>query len=201
MNSQRGQRHRQCGCFAHVWDLHSPCARHWEIGDCTFYIPDFVLGTTRCEVCDTWTPDQWKALEKSRSYSSRKRVSSVSMSLPSTPDMSNVSSSKPGKVTKKKTRVVDKSGDLKLTSAVKNSAASASLSSDLSDKSSQSVKSKKVSIPPIINPTRVTSQKVSPMDESPESLALTPAQLKQAYGFFMSQKEWLTDQPGSRLTS
>jgi hypothetical protein len=39
----KGQRHRECGCFCHAWDLHVRCARHWEAGDCVFYQTDFVL--------------------------------------------------------------------------------------------------------------------------------------------------------------
>jgi hypothetical protein len=94
------------------------------------------------------------------------------------------------KVTKKTKRVVvDKTEELKLTPAVNKTTASASRSSEISDKSSQSEKLKKGLSPVIPNPTPVTEHGESSTMEASESLALTPELLLAAYGVFMRQQE------------
>jgi hypothetical protein len=138
--------------------FHARCARHWEIGDCSFYSPGFSLLT----VCVLWQSEQWTALTKTRTYRSRKSKSkSVIMSSPG----SNKAGGKSSKI-----------------QAGHTDSECESDSNTMSDSSSPAKKLRKLSQIPE-NPTPVTTH-VDVVDSAP---ALTPGQMIQLCEYMKSQ--------------
>jgi hypothetical protein len=180
-----GQRHRECGCFCHSWDLNARCARHWEIGDCVFYQTDFALGPIMCSVCESWTLTQWKAIAKSRTFSSRKRVNnSVLMSSSSASNMSDKSPNKLTKKRKQKLRTSD--SNLKPTSADKIFSENIS---EVVEKLPQPSVMKAGPLPAIVIPSPELAEAESLPEEPAASFKnLQKELLEAAYGVYMEQQ-------------
>jgi hypothetical protein len=94
MPVNEGQRKRSvCGCFGTEFDLHSQCGKQWVTGDCAYFTSGFELLNVRCVFCSSWTDIEWQKLRASRSYKSRQRVRSESVSSYNSRDSSSVMAS------------------------------------------------------------------------------------------------------------